>query len=302
MFGDLILNQLENQTPEGGRWRLDDSKLWYLSEDQAKAYLKATEGEKYHTSFFSKEEVLLEKHKEEIVKSLPDDVAIIDLGCGTAEKSLIKVEEAIKQGKNARFHLVDVNPYFLTLAIRNSKEIGCIPVAHLDLIENFPIIFGKIREKNDAIYIHFGPNHVNFEAGFLKKIKKSMTKKDAIYISAHQMRNEKNVDEIIAGYATKEVEEMNFKVLEMVGFDKKHLQYGVRLNNDTIECYFTVKSVPEYLEYLGIKPGHEIIVVTSRKPTLEEFEQLLSIFDYKMWLNDERDFAIAVCKLKESKK
>jgi hypothetical protein len=124
-----------------------------------------------------------------------------------------------------------------------------------------------------------------------------MGKNDFLYLNA-QLRNGHNEKKIIRNYDLKQVEDWSFKMLEMIGFEKKQLHYGARLNNDEMECYFTVKSVPYYLEYLGIEPGHEIIVVTSRKPTLEEFRKQLASFDSRIWLNDAKDFAIAVCRLK----
>lgn len=298
MFGDLILNHLENQEPIDGTWYLNDSKCWYYSKEQGKAYLEATEGDKKGYNFFSKEEELLEKHKKEIVESWPENTAVIDLGCGTASKTIIKLKEALNQEKSFKFYPLDVNSYLLTLAIRNSKKAGFIPKAHLDLIENFPSIFRELRKKHDSIYIHFGPNHVNFEKNFLEKIEKQMTKKDFLYLSAHQLRTEDNIEEIMAGYYNKKTEKMNFKVLELIGFEKKHLDYKVRFNKNIVECYFKIKEVPSYLKYLGMIPGHKIVVVTSRKPTLKEFKKQISIFNYKLYFSESKDFCIAVCKKK----
>ena len=177
MLGELVLNYLENNVPDDGRWYLNFSKLWYMTTEQAKAYLNLSNDKYYSSGIHENEFNLLKQHAGEIVNDWNEDIAVVDLGCRTAEKTLVKIKEAFNQGKEPYFHLVDINPYFLSLAIKNSKKTGLIPQAHLDLIENFPNLLKELRKKHDSIYLNFGINHANFKKEFLNEFYKNMKKK-----------------------------------------------------------------------------------------------------------------------------
>ena len=81
-----------------------------------------------------------------------------------------------------------------------------------------------------------------------------------------------------------------------MGFGKDDFEYRPELIGDTVEFSCLVKSVPTGLSRLGMKPGDRIVVQTSRKPTPEEFENILKKFDSKIWVNSDRTYAIAVCR------
>ena len=87
-----------------------------------------------------------------------------------------------------------------------------------------------------------------------------------------------------------------FGALKQIGFAEEDFEYNPELIGDTVEFSCLVKNVPTGLSRLGMLPGDRIVVQTSRKPTLEEFESALKKFDAKIWLNSDGTYAIAVCR------
>ena len=66
-------------------WDVADSKLWYLSPDQAQGFLNLSKTEGYKKTIIEKEVSLIKGHMASFIKDLPkSSYNIIDLGCGDA--------------------------------------------------------------------------------------------------------------------------------------------------------------------------------------------------------------------------
>ena len=276
-----------------GAWRFDQWSM-YLTDEQVKTYLRLENSDSYGESMHNAERQLIEEHKSEIISMWPDEITVIDLGCGQGKKTIIKVAAAQCAGKKVEFHAVDISDRMLSLTGANAKEAGVNVFLHNNLLENFEVIARDIRD--GCIYFNLGANFSNFPIDFLDKLSNGMAENDFLYLSA-QLHNEKNTQDILDAYAIHTFWEVVFGVLRRIGFEKDDFEYKPVLIGDMIEFSCVVKTPPEALSKRGMLPGDRIVVQTSRKPTLEGFKKILSKnFESKIWVNSDNTYAIAVCK------
>jgi hypothetical protein len=85
-INDLIFKELVNRgfKTEGSSkiYNIADSKLWYLTSQQAQGFLYLEQGKEYKKSIFDQEIFLLEKNLSLIAKNFSSPFNIVDLGCG----------------------------------------------------------------------------------------------------------------------------------------------------------------------------------------------------------------------------
>ena len=123
---DLIFKELlrRGYSLEGNTrvWNIADSKLWYLEEEQAKAYLNidSVKGKKGSTH---KEFQLIKKHVGEISQKVLNGsgINIIDIGCGDGLKAIPCIDALAKQAP-VRYCPIDISSYMVTEAIKNIRE------------------------------------------------------------------------------------------------------------------------------------------------------------------------------------
>jgi uncharacterized SAM-dependent methyltransferase len=122
-----------------------------------------------------------------------------------------------------------------------------------------------------------------------------MREGDFLYVSA-QIRD-KNEKQILETYSSPECWRVAYTQLKQIGFSKDDFEYSPLFIGDAVEMSSFIKSVPEQLSHLGMKPGERIVTHRSRKPTLSEFRECLSKhFKPRIWSDKERGYAIAVCR------
>jgi uncharacterized SAM-dependent methyltransferase len=238
---------------------------------------------------------LLEKHKSEIVSLWPAQTALLDLGCGAAEKSLLKLVEARAQGKRGVLHAVDVNGVMLSEARRNADAAGIEVRTHSELMENVASLAALARDGADAVYFNIGANYANFPVSFLDVIRSEMRPGDFLYLSA-QLRGSDTAG-IVAGYKTPGVRAIADGPLRLAGFRDGDFRRVVRLAGDTVETVAVAERVPRKLARIGVHAGDEFVTVRSRKPSLDELRSHLSAFRAKVWTNAEKSYAIAVASV-----
>src|SRR3990167_5026412 len=87
-INDLIFNELikRGYSLEGNTriWNISDSKLWYLTPQQAQGYLDLDADPEYKENTGQYQgESLIEEKKADIIDSIGNEpVNIVDLGCG----------------------------------------------------------------------------------------------------------------------------------------------------------------------------------------------------------------------------
>ena len=104
-------------------WNIADSKLWYLTSEQAQSFLDLEKSKAYNEEIIQKEMALIRKNMPEILGRLgTGPLNIIDLGCGDGKKAVLFIE-ALRKGSKLRYCPIDISSYMVERAIsRVSKE------------------------------------------------------------------------------------------------------------------------------------------------------------------------------------
>ena len=129
-INDLIFKELikRGYSLEGNTriWNIADSKLWYLTPNQAQGYLDLDSDETYAKDIgTSQGEELMEFFAQDIINSIGNNpFNIVDLGCGNGKRGahLIKVLKKINPNLKIRYCPIDISGYMVEKAIETFKD------------------------------------------------------------------------------------------------------------------------------------------------------------------------------------
>ena len=145
---DLIFKELikRGYSLEGKTrvWNIADSKLWYLTPEQAQGFLDLEKSKDYRKDVIQKEIDLIKENINEILKKLEKKpVNIIDLGCGDGKKATLFIQH-LKGKVKLRYCPVDISGYMVEKAITNIKKLNVGEVVKFQWnISDFLSTFGR---------------------------------------------------------------------------------------------------------------------------------------------------------------
>ena len=103
-INDLIFKELikRGYSLEGNTriWNIADSKLWYLTPEQAQSYIDLENSEEYDKATKDKEvtKIIIDCAKEILEWADGEPINIVDLGCGDGTLS-VQISELLPNGK-----------------------------------------------------------------------------------------------------------------------------------------------------------------------------------------------------------
>ncbi|MEK6854171.1 MAG: L-histidine N(alpha)-methyltransferase, partial [Nanoarchaeota archaeon] len=125
VLGETLLKELARQLPADGLWRLDEPKLWWLTEKQRKAY-RAIQNQSSYSSLVENEEKSLAASIDEILEGMHPSYSVADLGCGNGKKAGLVLAAAKQHGQSPVYMPVDINPVYVATASKAAS--GYAPV------------------------------------------------------------------------------------------------------------------------------------------------------------------------------
>jgi uncharacterized SAM-dependent methyltransferase len=315
-INDLIFKELikRGYSLEGNTriWNIADSKLWYLTPDQAQAYLDLENSEEYNEAMINREIRLLEKQMPEIKEHLPDEdkIIIMDIGCGDGKKAIVPIEFLKKEGKKIVYCPIDISGHMVEKAKQNISKLDIDELVefkwNISDFENLENVIPLLRRNKDGILMLFlGSTIGNFEIHeVLYGIRESMGPKDRLLIgveldpSGEKKNAEVDYSEV---YKTGHVDNFLGKVLEQLGFKRDEIKFGSRYKNHRVECFYTIgknKEIKFQDKKIEFHKGDQIIVSVSYKYDEVQFEEALNLYfdDCDMHLNEDKSWALALCK------
>lgn len=312
-INDLIFKELikRGYSLEGNTriWNIADSKLWYLTPSQAQAYIDAIEdAPDYKAQMVDKEINLLKEKMEDIFKTLKmdqEEITIMDIGCGTGKKAIVPIEFLRKKKKKIKYCPIDISSHMVAQAKKNISELNVNKVVdfqwNISDFENLENVTPLLRKKGEGIFMLFlGSTLGNFEIHeVLYEIRESMGPHDFILIGV-ALANKEGEDYAEA-YRTEQADLFLGKVLEQIGFSREEIEYNARYRNHRVECFYTIKKDKEILFHgrkVHFGKGDQIIVSVSYKYDQKHLEDALKLYfdHYQVFLNQEKDWALALCK------
>jgi uncharacterized SAM-dependent methyltransferase len=309
-FNDLIFKELikRGYSLEGNTrvWNIADSKLWYLTPEQAQAFLDLEKDEVYKNDVIYKEINLINANIQKIIDKLGKaPINIVDLGCGDGKKAVLFVEH-LKGKVKLRYCPIDISDYMVEKALDKIKKINAGEVVEFqwnisdfENLENIASLLRKGNFKNNLILL-LGNTLGNFEINELMYEIRSAMKEGDYLLIGNGLDNRKP-NEILKAYNNSLLDNLLIKTLLQIGFNEHEVQYGVRFRNNRVEMYYTIKQ-DKKLTFLGKKvsfnAGDQIIVAVSYKYESGDFRSFVQMYfdDVQFYVSDDDAYGIVLCK------
>jgi len=309
-INDLIFKELikRGYSLEGNTrvWNIADSKLWYLTPDQAQAFLDLEKSEEYQKDVIQKEIDLINNNISEIIHKIgTQSLNILDLGCGDGKKAVIFIKQ-LEGTVKIRYCPVDISAYMVEKAMEKLKTMNVTEVvkfkwniSDFENLENIAPLLRRGEFKKNFILL-LGNTLGNFEINeLLYEIRSSMNDNDLLLIG--NGLDVRNPEEILRAYSNEYLDYLLVKTLTQIGLKEEDLQYGARYKNSRVEMYYTIKKDCE-ISFLGRKvvfnKGDQIIVAVSYKYDKDDFMSFMKMYfgDVGMWVAKDGSYALALCK------
>lgn len=288
-------------------WDIADSKLWYLTSEQAQAFLDLEKSEDYQRDVIQKEIDLINKNLDNITSKLKDSVNIIDLGCGDGKKAVLFLKNF--SGKlTIRYCPVDISDYMVEKALKSIRDINVEHavgfqwnISDFENIENISSLLRKQGDIKNNLFLLLGNTLGNFEIHeLLYAIRSSMKKGDLLLIG--NGLDTRNPEEIIKSYNNKEVNHFLSYLPLQLGLDEEDIKFGTRFANSRIEEYYTInkdKTIKFQDKEIDFSAGDQIIVAVSYKYDQKDFEHFLKRYfgEVQLSVSEDGSYALALCEV-----
>lgn len=312
-FNDLIFKELikRGYSLRGNTrvWDISDSKLWYLTPEQAKAYLDLVETDKYKKGVAPKELSLIQTYIKEVVKEVPKGaINIVDLGCGNGKKASLFIEQFKKENRKVRYCPIDISSYMVQKAMENVKAFaGNTEILHFQWnisdFENLENVVPLLRRDgfSNNLFLLLGNTLGNFEMHeLLHEIRSSMKSGDVLLIG-NGLDNHKVQEDIVKSCRENKGFDNFFSYIPLqLGFDKKHIKYDARFANSRIEFYYTIETdkVVEFQDKkVYFQKGDQIVVGVAYHLQKDELHSHLNMYFDEVLMHTSKDgsYCLALC-------
>jgi len=310
-INDLIFKELikRGYSLEGNTrvWNIGDSKLWYLTPEQAQFYLDLEDEKQYKKDITQKETDLITENINDVVTSFKGEpINIIDLGCGDGRKAALFIKHL--QGKlNIRYCPIDISNYMVEKAIKRLKKMTGVEevvnfqwnISDFENIENIASLL-RVGNHKKNLFLLLGNTLGNFEINELLFELRSAMKDGDMLVIGNGLDNRNPVD-IVKSYDSKYFNKFSVEPLKQVGFNEKDLEFGVRFRNSRIESFYTIKKA-KTISFLGravhFDVGDQIIVIISYKYDKDDFRSFLKMYfgNVNTYISKDNLYALALCK------
>lgn len=309
-INDLIFKELikRGYSLEGNTrvWNIADSKLWYLTPEQAQAYLDVEKSEKFKELADSVEFELLDGS----IKDIQDEIGkvpinVVDLGCGDGKKGAFVVKKL--KNKEIRYCPVDISSYMVEKAIDTFSEMNVEAVVdfryNISDFENLENITPLLTKENfkQNLFLLLGYTLGNFEINeILYEIRSAMKGNDLLVIVSG-IASEQWKKWIETSKGNDKMNSFFVKIPLQLGLKEEDVEFGVRLQHGRVEYYYTLlgdKNIKFQDKAVHFSKGDQIVVAVAYKHEKEDLLTYLNIYFDKVEMKISKDGAtfLALCK------
>lgn len=290
-------------------WNIADSKLWYLTPEQAQAYLDVENSEDYKDGASNSEYDLIEKNINEIRKEIgTEPVNIVDLGCGDGKKAA-HIIGLLKKDRSIRYCPIDISSYMVREAIKtlSKQKIDEIidlqyNISDFENLDNITPLLTRGKFKK-SLFLLLGYTLGNFEIyEILYQIRGAMSKGDTlIIVSGLGSKKWKEWADDARNHKKSNMDSFFIHTPLQLGFEEKDLDFGARFQNSRVEYYYTVKenkTINFQGKEISFIKGDQIVVAVSYKHEKEMLLSTLNSYFDAVHLKVSKDGAtfLAICK------
>jgi len=306
-INDLIFKELikRGYSLEGNTriWNIADSKLWYLTPDQAQAYLDLDDSKNYK----GVELELIEKNIGEISQEINgEDINIIDLGCGDGNKAA-RIFSKLKNKAKVRYCPIDISGYMVEKAIETFSNLDVEEVvsfqyniSDFENLENLMPLLTKGNFKKN-VFLLLGYTLGNFEVNELLYEIRNAMRWDDILIIVSGIENEKWKKWAKTGKEDQKANNFFSKIPLQLGLSPEDIEFGTRLRHKRVEYYYTIKNEKNITfqnKNVTFNKGDQIVVAVSYKHNKDNLLSILNMQFGKVFFNASEDKStfLALCK------
>ena len=314
-INDLIFKELLKRgysLNSGTRiWNIGDSKLWYLTPEQAQAYLDL-DNDKSYKNFTGQDswKNLVKQNINELVEEIDGQaVNIVDLGCGNGSKAAFVIQELSKVCTNLklRYCPIDISGHMVMKAIETFSKLNLAEIvdfqwniSDFENLENItPLLKSGDYKKN--IIFFFGNTLDNFEIHeMLYALRIAMDDNDLLVIDT--AINDHRQDERINSYVNSPFYKgWLIHVPLLLGLKDSEIDFNGRFKNSRIEMFFTLKNDKEIKfqdKVIKLKEGDQIVVAVLYKYEKEILKSYLNMHfsNVSASFSDDNSKILAFCK------
>jgi len=313
-INDLIFKELikRGYSLEGNTriWNISDSKLWYLTDEQAQSYLDMENSKRYYDVVVQREIDFISENIDEILQQVGSkSFNIIDLGCGDGKKvmEIIKLIKSRKPGCEIKYCPVDISKYLVEKAKKtfsNNKLSEVIDfeynVSDFENLEKINTEAKKVGYKRNLILL-LGRTLENFEINeFLYMVRSSIGNND-VFLSIVAINDGKQEERAKAFERNQIVTSWFIHIPLQLGLNKNGVKLKMRWKNSRIEAYYIILKDKE-IKYDGrtIKflKGDQIVVASACKHNLEDLKTFMNIHfnEVQVIVSNSKSRALSICK------
>src|SRR3989344_1245765 len=305
---DLIFKELikRGYSLEGKTrvWNVSDSKLWYLTPELAKSYLKL-KSYKPQKQHIDDEIKLIQANSSKITHNFgKTKFNLVDLGCGDglkAEKFIQSLPGVVK----IRYCPVDISKFFLDESVRRigsmkSKIVDKIDLTKADFVEE-PYVMSAFRsneyQSNMILLLGETISHYDIHE-VLFKISQNMLPGDMLVIGNGIRTGKRFVN--LPKYKAPVFHEWFMQILNQLGFKNDEVEGDVRFKHGRLEGYYRTlvdKSITSRGRTVYFQKGDELIIAIQYKFFENELKKYCSMYFPKVEIfsNSDSEYCLAVC-------
>lgn len=315
VINDLIFKELikRGYSLEGNThvWNIADSKLWYLTPEQAQGYLDLDDDQSYKKETGqSQAEDLITKHIEEILEKMGGGpINLVDLGCGDGKKAAAIFSEIkkVKPDIKIRYCPIDISGYMVEKAIDTFKNLDVeeiiefqYNISDFENLENVTPLLRKGEFKKN-LFLLLGNTLGNFEANeLLYEIRSAMNFEDMFLVDT-AVDDLKQEERVQAYTKSKKFDDFLIHIPLQLGLDREDVEWKTRWRNSRIEFYYTIKdekSISFQGKILRFNKGDQIVTAIAYKHSEANLRTYLKLHfgDFVIKISEDKSKAIALCK------
>jgi len=313
-INDLIFKELikRGYSLEGNTrvWNISDSKLWYLTDEQAQAYLNMESHEKYYDVVIRKEIDLINENLDEILRQIGDEpFNIIDLGCSDGRKvmEIIKLMKSKKPDLKVKYCPVDISGYMVEKAKKTFAESGVCEVVDFEHnvsdFENLEKINSGAKKKgykrNLILLLGRTLEHLEIN-GFLYTMRNSMGDND-VFLSIVAINDGKQEERAKSYEENSRGAEWFIHIPLQLGLERDEIELKMRWKNSRIEAYYIIlkdKEIKHDNRTINFSKGDQIVVASACKHNLDDLRTFMNIHfnEAQVIVPDHGSRALSICK------
>ena len=287
-------------------WDISDSRLWYLTPELSRGFLKLKRYNPYRKNVVDREIKLIRKHAASIASMLhTKQFNLIDLGCGSGRKAEAFISR-LPLNTKLRYCPVDISSSYISQA---TEKVRALRSKKVTAIKSFTSDFKDLHEiaalLRSARYPHnlillLGETISHYDINdFLFQLSRNMFKDDFIVIGNGIRRGKRLV--ALDKYRVPLFNEWFIHIMNALGFEESEVTYDARFSNGRVEGLYHVladKTVMHRGKSVHFKKGDEVIIAIQYKYFPNELERFCKLYfnDVRLIPDSTKDYCLILCK------